>query len=138
MSEDTPTDPHQFPADLKRLQAELHHARAEHRALCRALPWSVERLPGWPGTAHPHTGEVTGGREPSPGYTPDQAAEEQRLWDRVRDLSIEVSTHPYWTKPEHGPEWDVARMALMTHKDVIAFTGLCESAQAGGRRRTCR
>ncbi|MFC8765816.1 hypothetical protein ACFUAG_34570 [Streptomyces sp. NPDC057193] len=122
-------DPYGFPEDLKSLQARLHQARAEYQALCRALPWSVEPLPGWPGTVHPHTGEVSGGREPSPGYTPEQAAEEKRLWDLVRELSIAVSTHPYWSKPERGPELIAARMALKSHEDVMAaVTGVAEAA----------
>ncbi|MFE1500464.1 hypothetical protein ACFW89_36050, partial [Streptomyces albidoflavus] len=69
MSEKDTPDPYGFPDDLKQLQARLHKAHADYQALCRTLPWSVEPLPGWPGTVHPHTGEVTGGREPSPGYT---------------------------------------------------------------------
>ncbi|MFD3565804.1 hypothetical protein [Streptomyces sp. NPDC058667] len=126
-------DPYGFPEDLKSLQARLHQARAEYRALCRALPWSVsvsvEPLPGWPGTVHPHTGKVTGGREPSPGYTPEQAAEEQRLWDLVRELSVAVSTHPYWSELERGPELVKARMALKSHEDVTAaVTGVAEAA----------
>lgn len=57
----------------------LHQARAEYAAPCRTLPWSVEPVAGWPGEVHPHTGVVTGGRDASPGYTPEQAAEEKRL-----------------------------------------------------------
>ena len=122
-------DPYGFPDDLKQLQVQLHQARADHQVLCRALPWSVEPLPGWPGSVHPHTGEVTGGREPSPGYSPEQVAEEQRLWDLVRDLSIAVSTHEYWAKPERGPELVAARMALKSHKDVLAaIAGVAEAA----------
>ncbi|RSS57656.1 hypothetical protein EF909_16035 [Streptomyces sp. WAC01280] len=97
------------------LQQRLHEARAEHTALCRALPWSVEPLPGWPGTAHPHTGEVTGGREAPPGYTPEQEAEEKRLWDLVRDLSIAVSAHPHWDTLEKDAGLVKARMELKHH-----------------------
>jgi hypothetical protein len=43
-------------------QPRLHQAQAEYAAYCRNPPWSVEPLEGWPGTVHPHTGEVTGGR----------------------------------------------------------------------------
>jgi hypothetical protein len=83
----------------------------------------VEPLPGWPGKEHPHTGEVIPGREDSPGYTPEQAAEEKRLWELVRELSIAVSTHSYWNKPERGPELVEARMALKHHPDVMAALG---------------
>ncbi|MFH8581701.1 hypothetical protein [Streptomyces zaomyceticus] len=104
-----------FPEDLVELQQRLHQARAEHTALCRALPWSVEPLPGWPGAVHPHTGEVTGGRDASPGYTPEQEAEEKRLWDLVRELSIAVSTHPYWATLPKDAGLVKARMELKNH-----------------------
>ncbi|MET7760142.1 hypothetical protein ABZT27_36455 [Streptomyces sp. NPDC005389] len=117
-----------FPADLRDLQARLHRARAEYQALCRTLPWSVEPMPGWESVQHPHTGELTGGREPSPGYTPEQAARERRLWDLVRELSIEVSTHPFWSKAERGPALVDARMALKTHEDVVAAVVAAEAA----------
>ncbi|MFD7961232.1 hypothetical protein ACFV5J_10565 [Streptomyces zaomyceticus] len=93
---DTP----RFPNDLLDFQQRLHQARAEYTALCRALPWSVVPLPGWPGAVHPHTGQATGGRDACPGYTPEQEAEEKRLWDLVRQLSVAVSTHPYWAALE--------------------------------------
>ncbi|MFF8410593.1 hypothetical protein [Streptomyces omiyaensis] len=112
-----------FPDDLKKAQAELHRARAEYRTLCQALPWSVEPLPGWPGTKHPHTDEVTGGREASPGYTAEQAEREAALWARIRELSIQVSTHPHWSTVEQGPKLVDARMALKSDPDVLAAAG---------------
>lgn len=112
-----------YRASAHGLQARLHRARAEYEALCRTLPWSVEPMPGWPGTKHPHTDEITGGREASPGYTPEQLAEDTRLRTLVRDLSIEVSTHPYWGSLEHGPKVLEARMALKNHPDVLAAAG---------------
>ncbi|MFE5710623.1 hypothetical protein ACFQ7J_07340 [Streptomyces sp. NPDC056501] len=46
-------------------------------------------MDGWPGTKHPHTEEITGGREASPGYTPEQIAEDERLRALVMDLSTD-------------------------------------------------
>ncbi|MER7625787.1 hypothetical protein [Streptomyces sp. NPDC126503] len=115
-----PTKTNDFPDDLRDLQAELHRARAAYAALARTLPWSVEPHPGWPGTAHPHTGEITGGREPSPGYTPEQTAEEERLRRLVTDLSAAVSTHPYWNTLELGPARIAARMKLKHLPEVQA------------------
>ncbi|WP_030556684.1 hypothetical protein [Streptomyces exfoliatus] len=116
-----------FPDDLIETQQRLHQARAEHTALCRALPWSVEPLPGWPGAAHPHTGEVTGGRDASPGYTPEQEAEEKRLWDLIRELSIAVVTHPYWATLEKDAGLVKARTELKLHPkaqpDAANITG---------------
>ncbi|MFE1230289.1 hypothetical protein [Streptomyces sp. NPDC058745] len=100
-----------FPEDLLDAQRALHRARAEYEALCRALPWSVEPMDGWPGDTHPHTGVVTGGREPSPGYSDEQAADEKRLWALVRELSIQVSTHPHWATVDVGDRMQ-ARMDL--------------------------
>lgn len=103
-----------FPPDLIDAQRRLYQARAEYARLCATLPWSVEPMPGWPGEEHPHTGVVTGGREDSDGYTPEQQAEAARLLALVREASIEVSTHPYWARLE-GPELVAARMALKQH-----------------------
>ncbi|MFI8426047.1 hypothetical protein [Streptomyces sp. NPDC085479] len=114
---------HDFPDDLKKAQTELHHAWAEYRTLCRALPWSVEPTPGWPGPRHPHTEEVALGREDSPGYTPEQAAREADLWARLQELSIQVSTHPHWATLERGPQLVDARTALKHDPDVLAALG---------------
>jgi hypothetical protein len=87
---------HTFPADLQAAQTRLHQAQAEHAALCRTLPWSMEPMAGWPGEAHPHTGVITGGRADSPGWTEQQKTDEARLRTECLDLSILVTTHPYW------------------------------------------
>lgn len=104
-----------FPTDLIDAQRRLHQARAEYAVLCRSLPWSVEPMPGWPGEVHPHAGVVTGGREDSPGYTSEQDAEEESLSALVRELSIEVSTHPYWATLEKDGGLVKARVALKSH-----------------------
>ncbi|GGZ20070.1 hypothetical protein [Streptomyces nitrosporeus] len=85
-----------FPDDLRAAQARLHQATAELTALGRALPWSVEPHEGWPGKEHSHTGEVTGGRPPSPGWTDEQKAAVSRLRQECLTLSETVVTHPYW------------------------------------------
>ncbi|MFE5301853.1 hypothetical protein [Streptomyces sp. NPDC056632] len=121
-----------FPDDLIEFQQCLHQSRAEYSALCRALPWSVEPLAGWPGTVHPHTGEVTGGRDVSPGYTPEQEAEESRLLGLVRVLSIAVSRHPYWTTLEKDAGLVRARMELeqdpKVRPDAAGVTGGVKAA----------
>ncbi|MEE1753004.1 hypothetical protein [Streptomyces sp. SP18CS02] len=92
----------EFPDDLRAAQTRLHQATAELAALCRSLPWSVEPLPGWPGTEHPHTGEMTGGRDASPGWTEEQKTAVQRLRTECVDLSARVATHPFWATVEAG------------------------------------
>ncbi|MEV7675857.1 hypothetical protein [Streptomyces sp. NPDC088752] len=127
--DEEPKDPYGFPVDLKGLQVRLHQAHAAYRVLLESLPWSVKPLPGWADVEHPYTKEVLPGRENSLGYTPEQAAEEKRLWDLVRELSIAVATHPYWSMPERGAELLEARMALKHHPDVVALIdGLTEAA----------
>ncbi|MEJ8662125.1 MULTISPECIES: hypothetical protein [Streptomyces] len=61
---------------------------------------------------------MTGGWEDSPGYTDEQKAEDTRLRALVRDLSITVSTHPYWATLQGG-DVVAARMALKHHPDVL-------------------
>ncbi|MFZ4176700.1 hypothetical protein ACOZCI_20735 [Streptomyces griseoincarnatus] len=85
-----------FPSDLLAARTRLNQAAAELSALLRSLPWSVEPLEGWPGIEHPHTGEVTGGREPSPGWTDEQKAAVARLRRECLELSATVVTHSYW------------------------------------------
>ncbi|MFH7340588.1 hypothetical protein [Streptomyces sp. KHY 26] len=53
-------------------------------------------MDGWPGTEHPHTGEVTGGREPSPGWTEEQKTAVALLRQECVEGAAAVTTHPYW------------------------------------------
>ncbi|MFF3286398.1 hypothetical protein [Streptomyces sp. NPDC003023] len=92
----------EFPDDLRAAQIRLHQATSELAALCRALPWSVEPMPGWPGTEHPHTGEITGGREDSPGWSEEQKRAVKRLRMECTDLSVRIAAHPYWESVESG------------------------------------
>ncbi|MFF8618901.1 hypothetical protein [Streptomyces sp. NPDC015350] len=85
-----------FPDDLRAAQVRLHLATAELAELGRALPWSVEPHDGWPGKEHSHTGEVTGGQPPSPGWTDEQKAAVDKLRQECLALSETVTTHPYW------------------------------------------
>ncbi len=85
-----------FPDDLRAAQVRLHQATAELMALGRTLPWSVVPHDGWPGKEHSHTGEVTGGRLPSPGWTDEQKATVDRLRQECLTLAETVATHPYW------------------------------------------
>ncbi|MFD9033266.1 hypothetical protein ACFVZW_19255 [Streptomyces sp. NPDC059567] len=107
-----------FPNDLINAQLRLHQARAEYVALCHTLPWSVDPMDGWPGAVHPHTGEVTGGRAPSTGYTDEQKADVARLEELLRELSAEVTTHPHWATVEAGKRMQ-ARMDLKTHPEAV-------------------
>ncbi|MBM9624388.1 hypothetical protein [Streptomyces zhihengii] len=100
-----------FPDDLTAAQTRLHQATAEHAALVRTLPWSVEPHDGWPGTEHPHTGQISGGREPSPGWSDEQKAAVAQLRQECLALSVTVTTHPYW-QTLSGEDVYRARMRL--------------------------
>ncbi|MGA4867161.1 hypothetical protein ACPB9J_31470 [Streptomyces lavendulocolor] len=90
-----------FPDDLRTAQTRLHQATAELAALCERLPWSVEPTPGWPGTKPAHTtGEVTGGREASPGWTQEEKQAVDRLRARCLELALEVNGHWFWGEVE--------------------------------------
>ncbi|MGW0778975.1 hypothetical protein ACWD01_36475 [Streptomyces sp. NPDC002835] len=119
----------QFPEDLRAAQVRLHQATAELAALCRTLPWSVEPMPGWPGTEHPHTGEVTGGREDSPGWSEEQQRTVKRLRMECTDLSIRITTHPYWATIE-GEQRVQARSELKasTRPSVTPAIDVTEAA----------
>ncbi|MFD7980254.1 hypothetical protein [Streptomyces sp. NPDC059071] len=114
MSETSPD----FPADLLDLQQRLHQARRDFAVLCAGLPWSVEPDPGWPGTEHPHTGEVTGGRPASPGWTDEQRAEHARLLALVQELSIKVTDHAFWASLPLDGSRVMARSQLKHHPDA--------------------
>ncbi|MFD9503284.1 hypothetical protein [Streptomyces sp. NPDC060035] len=84
-----------FPDDLRAAQLDLHRTRAEYAARCQAMPWSAIPEPGR--TSEKHVPGDRGVSLPdSPGCTAGQAAEVQRLRRRLIDLSVTVSTHPYW------------------------------------------
>ncbi|AJC61948.1 hypothetical protein [Streptomyces sp. 769] len=96
----------EFPADLVAVQYELAQTRAQYAQLCASLPWSAEPHPGWDDTAAEGSR-----RDPSDGYTPEEAAGMQRLEERLRELAASVITHAFWATLE-GPERVQARTAL--------------------------
>ncbi len=98
---------HDFPGDLLAGQEELHQVRAELLALLKRLPWSVEPLDalsdayGWRKTERPA----------SPGWTPDEQAEVEKLRERERELAVFVSGHRHWCQLADVDRVD-ARMRL--------------------------
>ncbi|MEU9304979.1 hypothetical protein [Streptomyces sp. NPDC048269] len=92
---------------LRALQAQLHRIRAEHSALCAALPLSTEPLPGW--TSQDGRYFLRGDVPPSPGYT--QEVPPGRLERRLRRLTGVVGTGAFWQSVERE-KVVAARMAL--------------------------
>ncbi|MFE7394794.1 hypothetical protein [Streptomyces sp. NPDC057582] len=98
-----------FPQDLRDAQLALHQTRAAYEQYATTLPWSAEPLPGWESEKQPHT-DFRSGKADSPGYTKEQAAKVAGFQEKLRQLSVLVATHPYWTTLEGGVV--DARMAL--------------------------
>ncbi|MGW3138324.1 hypothetical protein [Streptomyces sp. NPDC001139] len=96
-----------FPSDLLAGQEELHQVRAELSALLKRLPWSVEPLDGFSDTGGWRKVE----RPASPGWTPDEQAEVEKLRRREHELAVFVTTHRFWTEVTAGDRVD-ARTAL--------------------------
>ncbi|MEV8347106.1 hypothetical protein [Streptomyces niveus] len=100
-----------FPHDLRDAQLRLHQVTAAYNQLCRTLPWSVEPAPGWAaGEKQPYT-DYRSTKPDSPGYTDHQKSEVARLRAAVLELSVTVSTHPYWSTLGPGTVVE-GRMAL--------------------------
>ncbi|MEE1812633.1 hypothetical protein [Streptomyces sp. BE133] len=99
-----------FPQDLLDAQAALHETRAGYEEYAKTLPWSAEPMPGWESDKQLHSNYISA-KPDSPGYTEEQAAEVARFRARLLELSITVSTHPFWDSVDVGDRVK-ARMAL--------------------------
>lgn len=118
-----------FPQDLRDAQLRLHQVSAAYRALCRALPWSVDPAPGWAaGEKQPYT-DYTSAKPDSPGYTEHEKSELSRLRADVLKLSATVSTHPYWATLAPSTVVE-GRMALK--QTAPAVGGEAAAAPGGG------
>jgi len=82
-----------FPSDLLAGQEELHQVRAELSVLLKRLPWSVAPLDGF----SDDNGWRKLERPASPGWTPDEQAEVEKLRQREHELAVFVTTHRFWT-----------------------------------------
>ncbi|MFC9751244.1 hypothetical protein ACFQ7N_19295 [Streptomyces niveus] len=100
-----------FPQDLRDAQLRLHQVTAAYHQLCRTLPWSMDPAPGCAaGEKQPYT-DYKSNKPDSPGYTDHQKSEVARLRAAVLELSVTVSTHPYWSTLGPGTVAE-GRMAL--------------------------
>ncbi|MFD8937364.1 hypothetical protein ACFV0R_19285 [Streptomyces sp. NPDC059578] len=96
-----------FPSDLLAGQEELHQVRAELIDLLKRLPWSVEPLDGFSDETSWRRVE----RPASPGWTPDEQAQVEKLRARERELAVFVTCHRYWSEVT-APDQVNARAAL--------------------------
>lgn len=100
-----------FPSDLLAGQEELHQVRAELLALLKRLPWSVEPLDGF----SDDNGWRKVERPASPGWTPDEQAEVEKLRRRERELAVFVSCHRFWDEVTGADRVDARSRLKYTH-----------------------
>ncbi|MFR0367503.1 hypothetical protein [Streptomyces sp. MCC20] len=87
-----PYDPFAFPDDLVAAQKELHETYAALHRFQKELDWSAAPHEGftdterWRNTTRPATD----------GWTPEQTAEYERLWSKLRELTAYVAGHKHW------------------------------------------
>ncbi|MFN1193310.1 hypothetical protein ACK03K_34165 [[Kitasatospora] papulosa] len=112
--EPAPFDPHAFPADLIAAHHDATRLRAELEAYAATLPWSREPHPGWKDVKEGVRARK--GRPASPGWTPEQTTEHERLKAALLDATQTVYAHPWWTRCAQegvtGPAIVDARQAL--------------------------
>ncbi len=89
---------YEFPSDLRAGQEELHQVRAELSALLKRLPWSVEPMDGFSDELSDDNGWRKAERPASPGWTPDDQAEVEKLRRREHELAVFVSGHRFWAE----------------------------------------
>ncbi|MEV0487289.1 hypothetical protein AB0I69_42655 [Streptomyces sp. NPDC050508] len=114
---DTPSDPSNpfsFPPELVEAQkaaAEAYEALHRYQA---TLPWSRVPHDGWEAPTPAHGGALVGPQSSRPatqGWTSEQGAEYDRLWEACRTTSAAVSLHPHWATFSGADQFE-ARQAL--------------------------
>lgn len=109
-----PFDPHAYPADLVAAQRTAAELYAALHALQARLPWSREPHEGWP--AETERGRERPARPASPGWSPEDAAEFDRLLEELRAATATVQCHPWWERCKaegiEGPNMVKARQNL--------------------------
>ncbi|MER7761520.1 hypothetical protein [Streptomyces sp. NPDC097619] len=80
-----------YPKKLVQLQLAMAALQAEYARFVADLPRSVVPL-----DAHEGREGLWTARDPSPGYTEEQKARRTAYEADLRELSAQVSAHPYW------------------------------------------
>ncbi|MGW0823516.1 hypothetical protein [Streptomyces sp. NPDC002845] len=108
-----------FPSDLLAGQEELHQVRAELQAMLKRLPWSVEPLDGF----SDDNGWRKVERPASPGWTPDEQAEVEKLRERERELAVFVSCHRFWDEISTPDKVEARTRLKRAHKATEGIEG---------------
>ncbi|MFM9647808.1 hypothetical protein ACKI1S_16870 [Streptomyces galilaeus] len=100
-TEPAPFNPHDFPADLRDAQRKAAELYAELRAYQKTLAWAREPHAGWPEEVE--RGKERRGRPETPGWTPEQAAKYDSLFEALRKATAAVQGHGHWKDcRDHG------------------------------------
>ncbi|MCX5206627.1 hypothetical protein OG897_35130 [Streptomyces sp. NBC_00237] len=89
-----------FPEDLIDLQQQLHQAQADFHTLATAPPW--------------------GAADSAPVFTEEEVDQVEELWERIRELTMAVNEHPYWTTTASSGPVNNARRGLHVVRDPDA------------------
>ncbi len=90
-----------FPDDLRAAQSALHRTQSEFEQYARTLPWSAEPMPAREADKQLHSG-YRPSRPDSPGYTEEQHRQVAAYRERLLELGVRVTTHPFWKTVEPG------------------------------------
>lgn len=120
-SEPAPFDPHHFPRDLRDAQRTAAGLYLELHAYQKTLPWSCKPHPGWPDETE--RGRARRGRPETSGWTPEQAAEYDRLFEALRKATAAVQAHGWWERCKRngvkGGDMVDVRQALKAAKGAV-------------------
>ncbi|MEJ8632226.1 hypothetical protein [Streptomyces sp. MS2.AVA.5] len=108
-------DPLDFPRDLLDAQRHLTALYAQLHALQARLPWSREAHPGW--EEETERGRQRPGRPATDGWTADEAAEYDRLWEKLRTVAAVVDCHPHWIRCKEAGTGELAARQALKHAD---------------------
>ncbi|MFF7205385.1 hypothetical protein [Streptomyces sp. NPDC008141] len=108
-------DPLDFPHDLLDAQRALAALYAQLHALQARLPWSREAHPGW--QEEKERGRQRPGRPATAGWTADEAAEYDRLWEALRTAAAVVDSHPHWDRCREAGAGELSARQALKHAD---------------------
>jgi hypothetical protein len=113
-AEEQKFDPKAFPQELRAAQLLVAELYTELHSLQARLPWSREPHAGWAEVTE--RGKESAGREPSPGWDPDDAKAYDKLWEDLRMATAAVLANPWWERCQQegikGADLVATRMAL--------------------------
>lgn len=116
-----PFEPHSFPKDLIAAQHQAAELYAQLHTFQATLPWSREPHSGWP--EETERGRERPGRPDTPGWTDEEAAEYDRLFEALRGAAAAVQSHSWWERCARegikGADLVGARQALKYAKGAV-------------------